>query len=124
MLEKWEQEIIDNVEPLVSLDKLIAFMQQGQCLIAADGSASNNMMSFVWGVVGVNVYLDNKGVIEKIAKQQTYSFDYSFHMIDPNEDIITKICDILELMNIKVEFKHVKEHQDDVKHYKEPDLPF
>eukprot|EP00957_Ditylum_brightwellii_P088293 6725961-Ditylum_brightwellii.AAC.1 len=28
MLEKWEQDIIDNVEPLVFLDKLIAFMQQ------------------------------------------------------------------------------------------------
>eukprot|EP00957_Ditylum_brightwellii_P103289 7872224-Ditylum_brightwellii.AAC.1 len=29
-LEKWEQEIIDNVKTLVSLDKLIAFVQQGQ----------------------------------------------------------------------------------------------
>eukprot|EP00957_Ditylum_brightwellii_P115125 8779960-Ditylum_brightwellii.AAC.1 len=33
-LEKWEQEIIDNVEILVSLDKLIASMQQGKCSIA------------------------------------------------------------------------------------------
>eukprot|EP00957_Ditylum_brightwellii_P089925 6848607-Ditylum_brightwellii.AAC.1 len=41
-LEKWEQEITDNVETLVLLHKLIAFMQQGQCLIAIDGSASDN----------------------------------------------------------------------------------
>eukprot|EP00957_Ditylum_brightwellii_P051664 3917646-Ditylum_brightwellii.AAC.1 len=69
------------------------------------------------------LYLDNKGVIERIAKQQTYLFDYSFHMINPDWDIIAQICNILELMNIKAEFKHVKGHQDDVKNYKELDLP-
>eukprot|EP00957_Ditylum_brightwellii_P052771 4000617-Ditylum_brightwellii.AAC.1 len=69
------------------------------------------------------VYLDNKGVIERVAKQQTYLHDYSFHMINPYWDIIAQICDILEIMNIKTEFKHVKGHQDDVKCYKELDLP-
>eukprot|EP00957_Ditylum_brightwellii_P190419 14494855-Ditylum_brightwellii.AAC.1 len=54
MLEKWEQEIINNVKTLVSLDKLIAFMQQGQCLIVTAGSASDDMMSFAWKVAGVN----------------------------------------------------------------------
>eukprot|EP00957_Ditylum_brightwellii_P067979 5161469-Ditylum_brightwellii.AAC.1 len=87
MLEKWEQEIIDNTETLASLDKLIAFMQQGQCLIATDCSASNDMMSFMWKMVDINgnayfchagpsfehnkienkmytiVYLDNEGII-------------------------------------------------------------
>eukprot|EP00957_Ditylum_brightwellii_P118784 9059348-Ditylum_brightwellii.AAC.1 len=53
-LEKWEQEIIDNVDTLSSLDKLIEFMQQGQCLIAFDGSASDDMMSFAWKMVNVN----------------------------------------------------------------------
>eukprot|EP00957_Ditylum_brightwellii_P067955 5159106-Ditylum_brightwellii.AAC.1 len=51
MLEKWEQEIINNVETLVSLNKLIVFMQQGQCYISNDGSANNNMMPFAWKVV-------------------------------------------------------------------------
>ena len=54
MLEKWKQDIIDNVKTLASLDKLIEFMQQGQCLIATDGSASDDMMSFAWKIVGVN----------------------------------------------------------------------
>eukprot|EP00957_Ditylum_brightwellii_P025733 1947223-Ditylum_brightwellii.AAC.1 len=98
-------------------------MQQGQCLIATDGSTSNSMMSFVWKVVNANVYLDNEGVIERIKKQQTYPLDYSFHMIDPDCNIIAQICNILGLMNIKAEFKHVKGHQDDVKYYEELDLP-
>eukprot|EP00957_Ditylum_brightwellii_P163333 12436615-Ditylum_brightwellii.AAC.1 len=54
MLEKLEQEFIDNVEALVSLDKLIALMQQGQCLIAINDSAKNIMMSFAWKVVDVS----------------------------------------------------------------------
>eukprot|EP00957_Ditylum_brightwellii_P194917 14849919-Ditylum_brightwellii.AAC.1 len=45
--------------------------------------------------------LDNKGATERIKKQQTYMFDYSFHTIDPDWDIIAKICNILKLMNIK-----------------------
>eukprot|EP00957_Ditylum_brightwellii_P109665 8364874-Ditylum_brightwellii.AAC.1 len=152
-LDKWEQEIIDNLETVVSLDKLMAFMQQGQCLIATDGSASDNMTSFAWKVVDVNgntyfchagqafgkeslfrtetlenkmymtVYLDNEGVIERITKQQTYPFDYSFCTIDPDWDIIAQICKKLELMDIKAEFKHMKGYQDDGKHYEELDLP-
>eukprot|EP00957_Ditylum_brightwellii_P131707 10045374-Ditylum_brightwellii.AAC.1 len=65
------------------------------------------------------VYLDNKGVIERIAKQQIYLFDYSFHTIDSGWDIIAQICNILDLMNINMKFQHVKGHQDGVKHYKE-----
>eukprot|EP00957_Ditylum_brightwellii_P106037 8088276-Ditylum_brightwellii.AAC.1 len=37
-LEKWEQDIIDNVEILVPLDKLIEFVNQGKCINATDGS--------------------------------------------------------------------------------------
>eukprot|EP00957_Ditylum_brightwellii_P036601 2773344-Ditylum_brightwellii.AAC.1 len=146
-------------------------MQQGQCLITTEGSASNDMMSFTWKIVDVNgnayfchtgpafgkeslfraeaydilpvlwcmyqwmehnkienkmyttVYLDNKGIIERIAKQQTYPFDYSFHTINPDWDIIAQICNILELMNIKAEFQHMKGHQDNVKYYEELNLP-
>eukprot|EP00957_Ditylum_brightwellii_P173891 13238383-Ditylum_brightwellii.AAC.1 len=39
MLKKWEQEIIENVELLVLLDKLSEFMKQGKCLTATYGSA-------------------------------------------------------------------------------------
>eukprot|EP00957_Ditylum_brightwellii_P003730 283333-Ditylum_brightwellii.AAC.1 len=53
-LEKWEQEIIEIIEILVPLDKFSAFTQQGICLIATDGSASGDMMSFAWKVVDVN----------------------------------------------------------------------
>eukprot|EP00957_Ditylum_brightwellii_P040639 3075891-Ditylum_brightwellii.AAC.1 len=161
MLEKWEQDIINNVETLASLDKLIEFVQQGQCLIATDSSASDDMISFAWNMVDVSnkayfchadpafgkesllrakeygillvlccihgwiehnkieikmytiVYLDNKGIIERIAKQQTYPFEYSFHMIDPDWDIIAQICNILDLMNINANFQHMKGHQDD-----------
>eukprot|EP00957_Ditylum_brightwellii_P158271 12047572-Ditylum_brightwellii.AAC.1 len=69
------------------------------------------------------VYLDNQGMIDRIAKQQTYLFDYSFHTIEPDWDIIAQICNISELMNIKAGFKHVKGHQDDDAHYKELYLP-
>eukprot|EP00957_Ditylum_brightwellii_P085605 6512186-Ditylum_brightwellii.AAC.1 len=69
------------------------------------------------------LYVDNEGMINRIAKQQTYSFDYSFHAINPVWDIIAKLYYILELMNIKADFKHVKGHQDDATHYVELDLP-
>eukprot|EP00957_Ditylum_brightwellii_P151437 11532774-Ditylum_brightwellii.AAC.1 len=155
MLEKWKQEIIENVKILVPLDILSTFMKQGKYLIATDGSAGDDTMSFVWKVVDVDgnayfchansafrkessfrteaygillvlcflhqwmehnmfenkiyttVYLDNEGVIDRIAKQQTYPFDYSFHTIDPDWDIIAQICNMLEIKNIKAEFKHV-----------------
>eukprot|EP00957_Ditylum_brightwellii_P109431 8347026-Ditylum_brightwellii.AAC.1 len=54
MLEKWKQDIIDSVKTLASLDKLIEFVQLGQCLIATDGSASDNMMSFAWKIIDVS----------------------------------------------------------------------
>eukprot|EP00957_Ditylum_brightwellii_P107803 8223871-Ditylum_brightwellii.AAC.1 len=44
-------------------------------------------------------------------------------MINPGWDIIAHICKILDLMNINAEFQHVKGYQDDVKHYKELNLP-
>eukprot|EP00957_Ditylum_brightwellii_P041376 3133306-Ditylum_brightwellii.AAC.1 len=56
------------------------------------------------------MYLDNEGVIERVAKQQTYPFDYSFHTIDPDWDIIAQIFKILDLMNINAEFQHMKGH--------------
>eukprot|EP00957_Ditylum_brightwellii_P036338 2751714-Ditylum_brightwellii.AAC.1 len=71
----------------------------------------------------MTVYLDNEGIIERIAKQQAYLFDYSFHTIDPEWDIIAQICNILDFMNINEEFQHMKGHQDYVKHYKELNLP-
>eukprot|EP00957_Ditylum_brightwellii_P052280 3965176-Ditylum_brightwellii.AAC.1 len=70
----------------------------------------------------MTVYLDNKGIIERITKQQTYLFDYSFHTIDPDWDIIAQIFNILDLMNINTKFQHMKGHQDDMKHYKELNL--
>eukprot|EP00957_Ditylum_brightwellii_P074313 5646481-Ditylum_brightwellii.AAC.1 len=53
-----------NMEILVSLDKLMVFMKQGKCLIATDGSASDNMMSFAWKVVDVggNGYFCHAGL--------------------------------------------------------------
>eukprot|EP00957_Ditylum_brightwellii_P033060 2506935-Ditylum_brightwellii.AAC.1 len=71
----------------------------------------------------ITVYLDNEGIIERIAKQQTYPFDYSFHTIHPGWDIIAQICKSMDLMNINAKFQHMKGHQDYVKHYKELDLP-
>eukprot|EP00957_Ditylum_brightwellii_P187695 14292476-Ditylum_brightwellii.AAC.1 len=69
------------------------------------------------------VYLDNEGMIDRITKQQTHPFDYSFHTTDPDYDIIAQICNVLEFMNIKADFKHVKGHQDDDTYYEELDLP-
>eukprot|EP00957_Ditylum_brightwellii_P164075 12492686-Ditylum_brightwellii.AAC.1 len=40
------------MEILVSLDKLRVFMQQGKCPIATDSSTSDDMMAFMWKVVG------------------------------------------------------------------------
>eukprot|EP00957_Ditylum_brightwellii_P126847 9669264-Ditylum_brightwellii.AAC.1 len=54
ILEKWEQEIIENVEILVPLDKLSASTKQGKCLIATDGSAGDDMISFTRKVVDVD----------------------------------------------------------------------
>eukprot|EP00957_Ditylum_brightwellii_P046469 3526481-Ditylum_brightwellii.AAC.1 len=123
-------------------------MQQGKCLIAIDGSAGNCIMSFAWKVVDVDgnayychtgpafgkeslfrveinttVYLDNEGMMDRIEKQQIYPFDYSFHTIDPDWVVIAKICNILELMNINADFKHMKGHQDHDTYYEELNLP-
>eukprot|EP00957_Ditylum_brightwellii_P173548 13213476-Ditylum_brightwellii.AAC.1 len=54
MLEKWEQEIIDNVEILVPLDKFSLFVQQGKSLIATNDSTIDDMMPFAWKVVDVD----------------------------------------------------------------------
>eukprot|EP00957_Ditylum_brightwellii_P009086 687068-Ditylum_brightwellii.AAC.1 len=42
-LEKWEREVIENVEILPPLDKLIEFMKQRKYLIATDGSADDDI---------------------------------------------------------------------------------
>eukprot|EP00957_Ditylum_brightwellii_P156381 11902204-Ditylum_brightwellii.AAC.1 len=111
------------MEVLVPLDKVIEFMKQGKCLITTDGSAGDDIIPFAWKIGDVDVYPDNEGVIDRIAKQRTYPLDYSFHTIDPDWDIIAQICDIFETMNIKLEFKHEKGHQDDNIPNKELDLP-
>eukprot|EP00957_Ditylum_brightwellii_P168243 12808239-Ditylum_brightwellii.AAC.2 len=41
------------MEILVPLDKLSAFMQQGKCLIATDGSAGDDMMPIACKAVGM-----------------------------------------------------------------------
>eukprot|EP00957_Ditylum_brightwellii_P105849 8072204-Ditylum_brightwellii.AAC.1 len=110
-------------------------MKQGKYVIVTDGSAGDDIMSFVWKVGDVDDYsmldnkiyttvnLDNTSMINRIAKQKTYPYDYSFHTIDPDWDTIAQICDILEIMNIKAEFEHVKGYQDDDTPYKELKLP-
>eukprot|EP00957_Ditylum_brightwellii_P081722 6216914-Ditylum_brightwellii.AAC.1 len=62
-LDNWEQKNIDGVEALVSLNKLMAFMLPGQCLIVTDSLASDDMMPFVWKVVDIhgNVYFCHAG---------------------------------------------------------------
>eukprot|EP00957_Ditylum_brightwellii_P005909 448135-Ditylum_brightwellii.AAC.1 len=42
------------------------------------------------------MYLDNKGVITRVKKQQTYSNDYSFNTLTPDWDVIAQISNILD----------------------------
>eukprot|EP00957_Ditylum_brightwellii_P142129 10828980-Ditylum_brightwellii.AAC.1 len=73
--------------------------------------------------VYLKIYLDNEGVIQRIKNQLEYPYDYSFHTIDPDWDMIVQICDILKVKKIKTNFEHVKGHQDDDRPYDELDLP-
>eukprot|EP00957_Ditylum_brightwellii_P179109 13644646-Ditylum_brightwellii.AAC.1 len=45
------------------------------------------------------MYLDNKGVITRIKKQQTYSNDFSFDTLTPGWDVIAQISSILDMGN-------------------------
>eukprot|EP00957_Ditylum_brightwellii_P020085 1515383-Ditylum_brightwellii.AAC.1 len=67
----------------------------------------------------MKIYLDNEGVIQRINKQLNYQYDYPFHTIDPDWDIIVQICDILKDSKIKINLEHAKGHQDDNTPYEE-----
>eukprot|EP00957_Ditylum_brightwellii_P000317 24946-Ditylum_brightwellii.AAC.1 len=73
--------------------------------------------------VYLKIYLDNEEFFQRINKQSEYPYDYSFHTINPDWDIIVQICDILKDKNIKTDLEHIKEHQDDDTPYEELDLP-
>eukprot|EP00957_Ditylum_brightwellii_P191949 14611737-Ditylum_brightwellii.AAC.1 len=73
--------------------------------------------------VYLKIYLDNEEVIQRINKQLEYPYDYSFHTIDPDWDIIVQICDILKDNKIKTDLEHAKGHQDDDMPYEELNLP-
>eukprot|EP00957_Ditylum_brightwellii_P090454 6888848-Ditylum_brightwellii.AAC.1 len=47
-LGEWEQELINEVKILVSLDIFISFLKEGNILIATDGSAEDSKMLFAW----------------------------------------------------------------------------
>eukprot|EP00957_Ditylum_brightwellii_P120341 9182722-Ditylum_brightwellii.AAC.1 len=66
------------------------------------------------------MYLDNKGVITRIKKQQTYSNVYSFNKLAPDWDVIAQISNILDAGNFLPTIQHIKGHQD--KHKKHDDL--
>eukprot|EP00957_Ditylum_brightwellii_P021658 1632910-Ditylum_brightwellii.AAC.1 len=73
--------------------------------------------------VYLKIYLDNEGVIQRINKQLEYPYDYFFHTINLDWDIIVQICDILKDNKIKTDLEHVKGHQDDDTPYEELNLP-
>eukprot|EP00957_Ditylum_brightwellii_P102852 7837384-Ditylum_brightwellii.AAC.1 len=47
-LREWDQEIINKVEILVSLDVLITFLKDSNLLTATDRPAEDSIMSFSW----------------------------------------------------------------------------
>eukprot|EP00957_Ditylum_brightwellii_P118099 9006843-Ditylum_brightwellii.AAC.1 len=48
-----------------------------------------------------------------VLSVQSYEYDYSFHTLDPDRDIIAQICSVLQSSLIEEDFIHVKGHQDD-----------
>eukprot|EP00957_Ditylum_brightwellii_P111286 8486532-Ditylum_brightwellii.AAC.1 len=68
------------------------------------------------------MYLDNKGVIKRIKKQQTYSSDYSFNTLTPDWDVIAQISNILDLSNFTSTIQQIQGHQDKHKKYDELSL--
>eukprot|EP00957_Ditylum_brightwellii_P011703 884183-Ditylum_brightwellii.AAC.1 len=69
------------------------------------------------------MYLDNKGVITRIKKQQTHSNDYSFNTLTPDWDVIAQISSILDTGNFLPIIQHIKGHQDKHKKYNDLSLP-
>ena len=69
------------------------------------------------------MYLDNKGVITRIKKQQTYSNDYSFNTLTLDWDVIAQISNILDLGNFIPTIQHIQGHQDKYKKYDDLSLP-
>eukprot|EP00957_Ditylum_brightwellii_P188057 14317318-Ditylum_brightwellii.AAC.1 len=47
--------------------------------------------------LSLQMYLDNKGVITRTKKQQTYSNDYSFNMLTLEWDVMAQISNILDM---------------------------
>eukprot|EP00957_Ditylum_brightwellii_P078575 5974042-Ditylum_brightwellii.AAC.1 len=73
--------------------------------------------------VYLKIYLDNEGVIQRINMQLEYPYDYSFHTINPDWDIIVQICDILKDNKFNTDLEHVKGHQDENMPYEELNPP-
>eukprot|EP00957_Ditylum_brightwellii_P133581 10184933-Ditylum_brightwellii.AAC.1 len=69
------------------------------------------------------LYLDNKGVIPRIKKQQSYSNDFSLNMLTPDWDVIAQINNILDIDNILPTIQHIQGHQDKHKKYDDFSLP-
>eukprot|EP00957_Ditylum_brightwellii_P002063 158374-Ditylum_brightwellii.AAC.1 len=98
------------MEMRVPLGELVECMKQGKCLIATDGSAGDDII-MIDSRICMTVYLDNEGMINRVATQKTYLYGYLFHTNDPDWGIIAQVYDVLETNTIKAEFEHVKGHQ-------------
>eukprot|EP00957_Ditylum_brightwellii_P200334 15273324-Ditylum_brightwellii.AAC.1 len=127
-------------------------MEQSKFMVVTNGSAGEIDMSFGWKICILNrdilaehaalsffhpameytastkkltlkMYLDNKGVITRIKKQQTYPNDFSFNTLTPDWDVIAQISNIHDLGNFIPTIQHIQGHRDKYKKYDELSLP-
>eukprot|EP00957_Ditylum_brightwellii_P156862 11939040-Ditylum_brightwellii.AAC.1 len=69
------------------------------------------------------MYLDIKGVITRIKKQQTYSNDYSNNTLTLDWDVIAQISSIFGIGNFIPTIQHIQGHQDNHKKCDDLSLP-
>eukprot|EP00957_Ditylum_brightwellii_P095931 7309177-Ditylum_brightwellii.AAC.1 len=67
--------------------------------------------------------MNNESVITRIHKQKGYQYDYSFHTLKLNWDVIAQIVATLKKQTFNDTFAHVKGNQDKDKKYNELLLP-
>eukprot|EP00957_Ditylum_brightwellii_P073615 5593921-Ditylum_brightwellii.AAC.1 len=66
---------------------------------------------------------DNEGIVKRINKQLTYTYDYPFNTLKPDWDMVAQAAHTLKPYVDTLTITHIKSHQDDNTPLEEMSLP-
>eukprot|EP00957_Ditylum_brightwellii_P173802 13231498-Ditylum_brightwellii.AAC.1 len=69
------------------------------------------------------MYIDNKGIVNRINDQLTYTYDHPFNTLEPDWDVVAQAAHTLKPYVDTLIIAHIKSHQDDNSLLEELSLP-